>query len=220
METKWNYSLTLLFLLFFTLSGFSQSFLSEIGLEPKEGSIWVEECKVPAIHQLSDTLAIKGNFDGISGNTRLIIDGQLLVPVWENREKAMFLVRHLSPGKQSFSITDQRLSAEGSLQLIQINQYFSHTDLKKGEVTDLKVEVKGLDGWDQPLTLQIRNHSNEDFSLSAGDKQEWAMDPGQAAVKKVLVNCLEKRPGPLKVAVQLIENKVDTNPQEEIAVKR
>lgn len=220
MKTKWNYSLTTLFLSFLMLSGFSQSFLPELGLEPKEGTIWTEKCEVPAIHDISDTLVLRGNFDGIFDNTRLIIDGQLLSPVWENRERALFLVHNVAPGKQKFTLADRRLYAEGNLQLIKVSHYFSHTGLKKGDVANLKLEIKGLDGWEQPLILRLKNHSAEEFSLSGGDQQEWAMYPGESSVKKVAVNCLERRPGPLELSVQLMEENVEATTSSEIAAKR
>ncbi len=220
MKTELNKLFTTFLFALCTLTVFGQSVLSEVGTELKEGAIWTENCQAPAIYHLSDTLAINGNFDGVTENTRFVIDGQLFVPVWETRDEALFVLNSVTPGKQAFEIQDSRLSAKGDFQVIQVNHYLSKSKLKKGEDVSVKVEVKGLDGWDQPLTIELVNPKPELFSLAGGEKQDWVIYPGEASVKNVMVNCLEKNSGSLNLAVQVVKNSADFGPSEEVAAKR
>jgi hypothetical protein len=143
MKTFWHF---FSFILIFQLTAFSASgqySIWEVGLSPKEGTIWSENCQVPAVLHLGDTLTIQGDFDGIRSNTRLIIAGQLVNPSYETRLEAQFLLPPIAQGQRAFSLTDGWLNFEGNIQLIGRNAQISYSSLEKpGEIALESAEQK------------------------------------------------------------------------------
>lgn len=192
MKTKLICVFILVPFLFFHSPIFTQPILSE-------------ECQAPSIHELSDTLQINGDFDGVTDNTRLVIGGQLVYPVWETRTYARFILEKISPGEQSFELSDQRLFYQGDIRLIRIKKDLPDIRLKRREKASFSVQVEGMDGFEQPLIVQFHNKTSSDYAISGGDVQQWVIRPGEPAFKSVEFACKERKAGRLKIETELLK---------------
>lgn len=220
MKAKWNFFFIILFFSIPAFTGFAQGVLSQVGLTPEEGMLWTEKCEAPAIHQLSDTLTLYGNFDGIPENTSLIIDGQVLTPVWETRQKALFYLQKVTPGKQAYTLKDTRLHYEDDLQLVRVSAHFSETVIRKGKEQELRLTVEGLKSWDQQIVFKIENNSRGFYTLAEGNQQQWSLSPEADPVKIIRVKSLEKHPGSLELEIDMLDSNMMSSGGKEVVSKR
>jgi len=190
MKAKLKYLLFPGFLSFFYLVSFSQPLLSE-------------NCEIPAVHDLFDTLHIRGDFDGRTDNTRLLLDGHLFQPLAETRTEAHFLLQEIDVGPHEYQLSDQRVSCSGQLRLIRIHTGISDTRLRRGQQGVISLRVEGLENLDQPLTISIDNQSPRHLGLKGGNYQEWIIHPGDPVSREIPVR--GGRPGPFEVLVQVEE---------------
>ncbi|HJX83319.1 MAG TPA: hypothetical protein VJ723_03125, partial [Candidatus Angelobacter sp.] len=72
-------------------------------------------------------------------------------------------------------------TTKGTFRNLKIDLTAPKTSLKKGESTELHVEVSGLEGLHQPIPLQLTNQSPNTVNLGGGNTQTIVIQPSQVS---------------------------------------
>lgn len=136
----------------------------------------------PALPQAAPA-TIKGAFDGDASNTRLQIgDGQATVLAESPRQAVFQLPPSSTVGLTNLTLTEGNTTVSGPVRSVRVQLSAPKTTLKKGESTQLTVQVLGLEGLSHPIPLQLRTGGT--VTATGGALQFFDItppDPGVAA---------------------------------------
>lgn len=124
---------------------------------------------------------IPGNFDGLAGNTKLLL-GDLEIPVVaESPGEVVTMVPPGLSGRNNLTITEAGTTFGKEVSVLDLNLTADATTLRRGQQSQVHVQVVGLEGVDQPVTVLVRNHTPMSISMAGGNTQEWTIDPSELA---------------------------------------
>jgi hypothetical protein len=145
---------------------------------------------IPKIAQQGRSLEIIGPFDGNFSNTTLKISVQDfekkpenvsggLRPIAESPRKAVFRNPSDVTGPIELTLNEGNRETKGTVRNVGVNLSAPKTNLLKGEKTELKVEVSGLQGIKEavPLTLESKGV----ITMEGGPYQPLVIQPSQVS---------------------------------------
>ncbi len=171
-----------------------------------------------AIGQAGAPVGVSGPFDGEIRNTILEVAGHLAVPLAESPRGFVVVSPPDFVGVGELTVTeDGQVVARGEYRSLRIDLSAPKLSLQRGERTQLKVEVSGLDGIEEPVRLRLANHSPQVVQLEGGETQSVEIQPsqvgsdGRAVVTRTLTG---QSPGGFRIQVSspaYAEGAPDTN---------
>jgi hypothetical protein len=146
--------------------------------------------ELPAIGQQGRPIVITGPFDGNSSNTTLNwcinltpaceqnpSTGGVIAPLAESPRKAVFHAPANVSGPMDISLKEGAKETKGTFRNVGVNLTAPKTRLLKGESTELKVEVQGLQGITQPVPLHLTKGGV--VTMQGGDMQTMSIKPAE-----------------------------------------
>jgi hypothetical protein len=136
-----------------------------------------QEIKIPSLGQTGRPIVITGSFDGKSDNTGLTVGGQTVTPLAESPRKVVFENPTNVTGPVGISVNEGGKETMGTFHNVGVNLTAPKTSLKKGESTELHVEVSGLQGISQPVPLHLTNGGA--VTMQGGNTQTMSIKPAE-----------------------------------------
>ena len=155
-----------------------------IGLVPLQITIppagFVEYHKpfiIPPLGQTGRPIVITGPFDGNFDNTKLTIGGQPMTPLAESPRQVVVQSPSNLTGPAEISVKEGNKETKGTFRSVGVNLTAPKTSLKKGESTELHVEVQGLQGIAEPVPLHLTKGGV--VTMQGGDSQSMSIKPSE-----------------------------------------
>ncbi len=144
--------------------------------------------QLPTIGQQGRPIVITGPFDGHSSNTSLRTTVQDFEKNTENvsggfgliaesPRKAVFQAPTNVTGPIELNLKEGNVETKGTYRNVGVNLTAPKTSLLKGESTELRVEVNGLQGIKQPVPLTLESHGV--ITMVGGNYQPLVIQPSQ-----------------------------------------
>lgn len=130
------------------------------------------ECGLP--------VSFTGPFDGDLQNTSLLIAREGAEILAESPGGMLFSAPAQTIGEQSWQLTENEISCEGKLRLLNLEMSAPKTLLNKGEQTTIAIVVSGMSAMQTPVLLHIENLTPATFTLDGGNRQSREITPGDA----------------------------------------
>jgi len=131
---------------------------------------------IPVLGQTGHPLVIPGPFDGNADNTKCTVGGVSCRVVAESPRKVVIQIPAESVGPTTISIGEDK-TMSGPFRNIGINLSASKTGLMKGEKTTLGVQVTGLTGIANAVTVQLVTTGA--VNMDGGNTQTVQISPRQ-----------------------------------------
>lgn len=160
---------------------------------------------LPLASQAGQPLTINGFFDGNAANTTVSINN---VPAEIIAESPRMTIIDCPPGVTgpvAVTTADPMGTATAKTNLVGILLSTPRTTLMRGEKTIVTLQVSGLEGLQQRLSVAVQ--ASPSVRLQGGNMQTVAIDPARAAggVAQRQFNLTMKAPGPFDVSAQLLQ---------------
>lgn len=131
----------------------------------------------PALGQNGRPLSVYGPFDGSFSNTGCMIGGRPCEVLAESPRKAVVKVPSSATGPTTFDLTEGKSTLNGELRVVAVNLSAPKTNLMKGENTTLTIQVVGLDGIKEPVSIRIVTTGV--VTMDGGNTQTLTVQPGK-----------------------------------------
>lgn len=160
---------------------------------------------IPVLGQTGRPIVISGPFDGNSDNTKCTVGGTSCRIVAESPRKVVIQIPAEAVGPTTISIGEDKTTS-GSFRNIGINLSASRTSLMKGEKTTVGVQVTGLTGITNAITVQLVTTGA--VNMDGGNTQTMQISRGQvgadgtASVTKTITGV---QPGPFNVTANVLQ---------------
>lgn len=160
---------------------------------------------IPAFGQNGRPMVIPGPFDGNSDNTKCTVGGVTCRILAESPRKIVVLVPAEPVGAMTISIGEGKTTS-GQFRNIGVNLSASKTNLLKGEKTTLGVQVTGLTGITNSITIQLVTTGA--VNMDGGNRQTVKVSPGQvgpdgkASLTRTITGL---QPGPFSVMANVLQ---------------
>lgn len=110
---------------------------------------------LPRIGQQGRPVRIPGPFDGNSDNTKVMVGGKEVPVLAESPRNAVFESPTNVTGPTEIAVKEGTTETKGEFRNLKLDLTAPKTSLLKGESTELKVQVSGLEGITNPVPLQL-----------------------------------------------------------------
>jgi hypothetical protein len=163
---------------------------------------------VGAVSPAARPMSIPGFFDGNAENTRATYNGQ---PVEVIAESPRISVLNCPPGMTGpveIIVTDPKSTVTAETNLVGIKLSAAKLNLLRGEKTVVSVEIMGLQGLREPLSVNLKASPN--VRLGGGNSQTIKVDPLKVDASGVVrrqFSLQSKVPGPFEVKSDLLPPK-------------
>ncbi|MFC4721222.1 carboxypeptidase-like regulatory domain-containing protein [Geojedonia litorea] len=160
---------------------------------------------------ISDTLTIKGYFDGHPENTTIEIDGQKFSAISETSSQSSFLFLNSRLGHVDGMLTEHNFSVPLQLQLLKLNTILSKSNLKRGSRTVLELKVEGVNDSQDAIQIQLTNKTPNLITLDGGEDQIWklpALNKKNEASKNFRIRGIKPGNFNLNVSLKDVETKI------------
>jgi hypothetical protein len=160
---------------------------------------------LPVLGQNGRAVIITGPFDGNSDNTKCSVGGTACWVVAESPRKALVQIPADSVGPTTLSIGEDKLTS-GPFRNIGINLSVPKTSLLKDEKTTVDVQIMGLAGITNAVTVQLVTTGA--VSMEGGNTQTVQISSGQvgpggkASFTKTITGV---QPGPFNVTTNILQ---------------
>ena len=150
-------------------------------------------------------IVIPGPFDGNSDNTKCTVGGTSCRILAESPRKVVIQIPAEPVGPTTISIGEDKTTS-GPFRNIGINLSASKTSLMKGEKTTLGVQVTGLTGITNTVTVQLVTTGA--VNMDGGNTQTVQISPGQvgpdgkASLTRTITGV---QPGPFNVTANVLQ---------------
>lgn len=124
-----------------------------------EGQEASDVYRIPRFTQGGAELVVRGRFDGDLSNTAITVGDAGAPVVAESPRTAVARAPRRPVGPVEIRIVEAGTTAVGQLRNVDVQISAPKTTIETGERVDLKVEVSGLEGLEQPLRLELINHT-------------------------------------------------------------
>jgi hypothetical protein len=132
---------------------------------------------IPPLGQTGRPIVITGPFDGNFDNTKLTIGGQPMKPLAESPRQVVLQSPSNVTGPSEISVKEGDKETKGAFRNVGVNLTAPKTSLLKGESTELRVEVQGLQGITQPIPLHLTNGGA--VTMQGGNTQTMSIKPSE-----------------------------------------
>src|SRR6266850_1435163 len=132
---------------------------------------------IPPLGQTGRPVVITGPFDGNFDNTKLTIGGQPMTPLAESPRQVVVQSPSNVTGPAEITVKEGDKEAKGTFRNLGVNLTAPKTSLKKGESTELHVEVQGLQGIAEPVPLHLTKGGV--VTMQGGDSQTMSIKPSE-----------------------------------------
>jgi hypothetical protein len=134
---------------------------------------------LPTLGQAGRPIEIIGPFDGDSSNTNVKLGDTPAKVLAESPRKLVVASPSNVVGPTEIKVTENGTTTTGPFRNLKIDLTAPKTSLLKGESTELRVEVNGLEGLTQPVQVQLQNQSPSTVNLHGGNTQSIVIQPSQ-----------------------------------------
>jgi hypothetical protein len=173
-----------------TAKGVEDSFHLEI-LEGTRPDIGVKSPAFPGYLRSGEFQAIAGPFDGQRSNSAIMLNDLELPVVAESPGNIVTMLPENLAGRQILTIREGGEKFEREVNVLNLELLADAVTLRRGESASLHVNVTGLEGINQPVTVQIENLTPMNISMSGGNRQEWVIQPSEVEAGGVFHNDLQ-----------------------------
>jgi len=185
----------------------------------------------PTYLRAGNTCHIKGNFDGIMGNSKVMLGEQPISVIAESPDRIICEIPNTASGLQKITVTENGITNSATCNVVGMNLSVGKFNLLKGESTNLAIEVYGLDNIETPVAVLVENKTPENINLSGGNSQNITIYPNEASAEGTYNKTIQiqsKRAGNYTIDVTLIEsfedeiqnnpvaNPTDSNPNQDV----
>jgi hypothetical protein len=132
---------------------------------------------IPPLGQTGRPIVITGPFDGNFDNTKLTIGGQPMKPLAESPRQVVIQSPSNVIGPAEISVNEGGRETKGTFRNVGVNLTAPKTSLLKGESTELRVEVQGLEGIKEPIPLHLTNGGA--VTMQGGNTQTMSIKPSE-----------------------------------------
>lgn len=115
--------------------------------------------RIPRFTQGGQTFSIRGPFDGDLSNTTVALGEAGASVLAESPRRLVVRAPQRPVGSVEIRITEGETTAVGELRNIDVRVAARQPTITTGERLDLNVEVSGLQGLDQPVRIELVNHT-------------------------------------------------------------
>lgn len=144
--------------------------------DPKTTPVFI----IPQLGQTGRPIMISGRaFDGDSSNTELTIGGKPQTVLAESPREVIVSSPADIIGSSEVSVKEGDKETKGAFRNLKLDLTAPKTSLLKGESTELRVEVQGLEGLKQPVPLTIQ--SSGVITMVGGNYQPLVIEPSQVS---------------------------------------
>jgi len=137
----------------------------------------VTDFKLPELGVVGHPVRVDGPFDGDLVTTGVAVGGKDTGLLAESPRAVFFEAGDDRIGSHPMLVKEREATIEGEFRTIGFLHDIPKTDLVKGETTELKTRVVGLEGLDQPVTLRLVNHTPDIVSVEGGDVEIIHIEP-------------------------------------------
>ena len=167
-------------------------------------SALVPNFNIPNVGQTGHPIRISGPFDGNSTNTKVTIGDSDAPVIAESPRQIIVQNPTVTPGATSININENGATANGAFRNVRVDLTAPKTSLMRGEQTDLKGTVTGLEGLAQPVPVRLRNQTPEVVNLSGGNNQTVPLGPGTAPTQTFTRTLTGVSPGQFNIVADLV----------------
>lgn len=144
--------------------------------DPKTTPVFI----IPQLGQTGRPIMISGRaFDGDSSNTKLTIGGKPQTVLAESPREVIVSSPADIIGSSELSVKEGDKETRGAFRNLKLDLTAPKTSLLKGESTELRIEVQGLEGLKQPVPLTIQ--SSGVITMVGGNYQPLVIEPSQVS---------------------------------------
>jgi hypothetical protein len=160
---------------------------------------------IPVLGQTGRPIVIPGPFDGNSDNTKCTVGGTSCRILAESPRKVVIQIPAEPAGPTTISIGEDKTTS-APFRNIGINLSAPKTSLMKGEKTTIGVQVTGLTGITNAVTVQLVTTGA--VNMDGGNTQTVQISPGQvgpdgkASLTKTITGV---EPGPFNVTANVLQ---------------
>lgn len=159
---------------------------------------------IPSILEAGSSVVIEGPFDGDSSNAQIIIGESILRPESETVGSCSFVVPSDLLGRQTIALEESGDRSEAEVVILQIRPTLERTNLSRGEMTQLRLEVRGVDALDSPVDLIVRNESPQQINIDGGNSVGIVISPGRDTT--VAIQIKAKQSGNFEISYELAKD--------------
>lgn len=141
--------------------------------------------QLPRIGQAGRPVEIAGSFDGDAASTAVSVGGRNATILAESPRKTVARCPSQPVGQTTIEVREQGTEQKGEFRTLGVRLSAPRLQLRRGEQTQLNVEVTGVAALQETVSLMIVNHSSSVVSLEGGDVQTLSIDPAQIGVSVV-----------------------------------
>lgn len=135
--------------------------------------------QIPTVGQPGKPIEIRGAFDGNSEATGIRINGNEAQVLAESPRKAVVQTPADVVGQAEVEVSENGAVSRCRYRSVGVRLSAPKTTLTKGERTALTVSVRGLEGLDRPIALELANHSPGTVRVDGGDRQTLQISPAE-----------------------------------------
>ncbi len=143
------------------------------------GAVPVEEFVLPTVGQAGDPLTIAGPFDGDPETTTIRVGDAPVQVLAESPRQVVVTTPATGVGPVVLHVEEADRTASGTLRLVGLALSAGDLSLQRGETTELRVRVTGLEGLDEPLPLRVTNETPSVVRLEGSS--EMVIQPSEVA---------------------------------------
>lgn len=142
--------------------------------------------ELPRVAQAGRPVSVRGAFDGDASTTVVTLGGEPLHVLAESPRRAVLQVPADALGVEELKVREggeggTGTTATGPLRVLAVQLSADALDLRRGQTTELRVRVSGLEGLEDPIPLAIRNLSPSVVRLQGGDAQTVDIGSGDVS---------------------------------------
>ena len=134
---------------------------------------------IPQLGQSGNPISITGPFDGDSSNTKVQVGGVPAKVIAESPRNVIIETPGTVIGPSKIAVNENGQQSSGNFRALKIDLTAPKTSLLKGESTELHVEVQGLQGITEPVSVQLQNQTPSNINLTGGNTQNIVIQPSQ-----------------------------------------
>lgn len=147
--------------------------------------------KIPELFLSESTAVMRGEFDGISGNTTILFkQGDVIFEaevITETRSEIKISTPP-EPGIYILFIDDESANTfvETEVRVSEMELSTGKTNLKRGQKTKLNISLHGLNGYEKPIRVNVKNKSPRTVSLPGSNDENYTLpcNPASSSVSK------------------------------------
>ena len=174
---------------------------------------WTGGFQVPKILQAGHPIQICGPFDGDSSNTAVQFGGKDVTVLAESPRSATILSPRDASGKGALTVSDNGKSTSLPVRVVGISLSAKKTELRRGENTEIKVMVSGLEGIEHPISIHVSTHSAGAVQMIGGNEQNIVIQPtdvGTGSDCQKTMTLSGAQAGPFTIETNLEQDKLDS----------